>query len=60
MDYGNLYFAISYAWALAVVIGYRKKLHETPNWFNLLCVILSPVALPVWALIVTSNALRGK
>jgi hypothetical protein len=60
MDYANLYFAISYAWAFATVIGYRKQPHKTPAWFNLLCIIFAPIALPIWVLMVTFNVIRGK
>lgn len=60
MDYVNLYFAISYALAFMAVIRYRKQLHKTPTWFNLLCVIFAPITLWMWVLMVTFNAIRGK
>ena len=60
MNYSDLYFAISYAWSLMVIVSYRKQLHKSPTWFNLVCIVLAPIALPVWVLITSFNILKAK
>ena len=59
MNYADLYLAISYAWALMVVVRYRKQLIESPSWFNVACVALAPVTLPAWVLIITFNMYKA-